>query len=81
MQDAAGKVHVSLVNATPGTAITVTATLAGVSAKGVTGRILTAAAMNAPGCSCISWKAACAMAARSSRRSPRWLNRGTARWD
>jgi alpha-N-arabinofuranosidase len=46
-KDAAGKVHVSLVNATPGTAITVTATLAGVSAKGVTGRILTAAAMNA----------------------------------
>jgi alpha-N-arabinofuranosidase len=46
-KDAAGKIHVSLVNAHPRDAITLTATLAGVTARGVTGRILTAEAMNA----------------------------------
>jgi alpha-N-arabinofuranosidase len=45
-KDKAGKIHVSLANANPNTAITVTATLAGVSAKGVTGRILTAPAID-----------------------------------
>jgi alpha-N-arabinofuranosidase len=46
-KDASGQVHVSLVNAHPRDVITVTATLTGVTASGVTGRILTAAAMNA----------------------------------
>jgi alpha-L-arabinofuranosidase len=46
-RDASGKIHVSLVNTTPGTAITVTTTIAGLTAKAVTGRILTADAMNA----------------------------------
>jgi len=45
-RDAAGKIHVSLANANPNTAITVTAALAGVTAKSVSGRILTAPAVN-----------------------------------
>ena len=44
-RDKAGKIHVSFSNANPNTAITVTATLAGVTAKGVTGRVLTAPAI------------------------------------
>jgi alpha-N-arabinofuranosidase len=44
-RDAAGQVHVSLVNSNPNTGVTVTCTLAGLAAKSVTGRILTAAAM------------------------------------
>ncbi len=46
-RDAAGKVHLSLVNTDPQQPVTVTCTLEGVAAKAVTGRILTAAAMNA----------------------------------
>ena len=46
-RDAAGKVHLSLVNTDPQQPVTVTCTLEGVAAKTVTGRILTAAAMNA----------------------------------
>ena len=42
-----GKVHLSLVNADPHQAVAITATLAGLAAKSVTGRILTADAMNA----------------------------------
>ncbi len=45
-RDAAGKIHVSLANANPNTAITITAALAGVTAKSVSGRILTAPAVN-----------------------------------
>lgn len=45
-RDAAGRIHVSLTNANPHTAITVTAALEGVTAKGVSGRILTAPAVN-----------------------------------
>ncbi len=45
-RNAAGKIHVSLSNANPNTAITITAALAGVTAKSVTGRILTAPAVN-----------------------------------
>jgi alpha-N-arabinofuranosidase len=44
-RDKAGKIHVSFSNANPNAAITVTATLAGVTAKGVTGRLLTAPAI------------------------------------
>lgn len=40
-RDKAGKVHVSLVNVHPKEAVTVTCDLAGVAAKGVTGRVLT----------------------------------------
>jgi alpha-L-arabinofuranosidase len=46
-RDAAGKVHVSLVNLHPTEAITVTTTLEGVAAGPVSGRILTAATMDA----------------------------------
>jgi alpha-N-arabinofuranosidase len=46
-RDSAGKVHLSLVNANPNTAITVTCTLAGLEAKAVSGRLLTAPAMQA----------------------------------
>lgn len=46
-RDAAGKIHLSLVNTNPHAAITVSTTLTGVTAKSVTGRILTADAMNA----------------------------------
>ncbi len=46
-RDAAGHVHLSLVNTDPHTAITVTATMAGQTAAAPTGRILTAATMNA----------------------------------
>ena len=45
-RDPAGKIHVSLVNANPHEPITVTAKLAGVNAKGVSGRVLTAPAMD-----------------------------------
>jgi alpha-N-arabinofuranosidase len=41
-----GKIHLSLVNTDPHSAITVSCTLAGVAAKSVTGRILTAPAIN-----------------------------------
>jgi alpha-N-arabinofuranosidase len=44
-RDHAGKVHVSLVNANPNSAITVACTLAGLTAKSATGRILTSPAM------------------------------------
>jgi alpha-N-arabinofuranosidase len=46
-RDAAGKVHLSFVNTDPSRPITVTCQLEGVAAKTVTGRVLTAAAMNA----------------------------------
>jgi alpha-N-arabinofuranosidase len=46
-RDATGKVHLSLVNTNPHQSVAVTATLEGLAAKAVTGRILTAAAMNA----------------------------------
>ena len=46
-RDASGKIHVSLVNLHPSEPITVSATLEGVTAGAVTGRVLTAAAMNA----------------------------------
>jgi len=45
-RDTAGKIHVSLTNTHPHDAITVTTTLAGTTAKNVTGRILTAPAMD-----------------------------------
>jgi len=44
-RDAAGRIHVSLANVDPHTAITITTALTGVTAKGVTGRILTAPAV------------------------------------
>ncbi len=44
-RDAAGKVHLSLVNANPNTSITLSCTLTGLTAKSVTGRVLTSAAM------------------------------------
>jgi alpha-N-arabinofuranosidase len=46
-RDAAGRIHLSLVNTDPNRPITVTCQLAGVAPTTVTGRILTAAAMNA----------------------------------
>ncbi len=45
-RDAAGKIHVSLANANPNTAITVSVALTGVTAKSVSGRVLTAPAVN-----------------------------------
>ncbi len=45
-RDKTGKIHVSLANSNPNAAITVTATLAGVTAKGVSGRVLTAPAID-----------------------------------
>jgi alpha-L-arabinofuranosidase len=45
-RDAAGKVHVSLVNTDPNRAITVACTLSGMTAKSVSGRVLTAPAIN-----------------------------------
>jgi len=45
-RDAAGKIHVSLVNTNPNQPITVTTTLAGAAVQAVTGRILTAPAVN-----------------------------------
>lgn len=46
-KNAAGKVHLSLVNTHAHEAVTVTCTLAGLEAKSVSGRVLTAGAMNA----------------------------------
>jgi alpha-N-arabinofuranosidase len=46
-RDAAGKIHLSLVNTNPRQAITVTCTIEGVAATAVAGRILTADAMTA----------------------------------
>ena len=43
----AGRVHLSLVNAHPHESITITTTIAGHAAKSVSGRVLTADAMNA----------------------------------
>jgi alpha-N-arabinofuranosidase len=45
-RDAAGRIHISLVNTNPHDAITVASALTGVTAKSVTGRILTAPATN-----------------------------------
>ncbi len=45
-KDKAGKIHVSLVNIDPNQPVTVTCTLDGATASAVTGRILTAPAMN-----------------------------------
>jgi alpha-N-arabinofuranosidase len=45
-RDAAGKIHVSLTNANPNAAITVACSLTGVTAKKVSGRVLTAPAVN-----------------------------------
>lgn len=47
VRDKAGKVHVGLSNLDPNKAVTVTTTLAGITASGVSGRILTAPEMNA----------------------------------
>jgi alpha-N-arabinofuranosidase len=46
-RDAAGKIHLSLVNTNPHAAVTVDCALAGTTAKSATGRILTAPSMNA----------------------------------
>jgi alpha-N-arabinofuranosidase len=46
-RDAAGKIHISFSNCDPTQAVSVACKLAGVSAKSVSGRILTASAMNA----------------------------------
>jgi alpha-N-arabinofuranosidase len=46
-RDAAGVVHLSLANANPNQPVTVTGKLSGLAAKSVSGRVLTAAAMNA----------------------------------
>ena len=46
-RDAAGKVHLSLVNTNPREAVTIACTLDGVAAGPVTGRVLTAPSMNA----------------------------------
>ena len=46
-RDAAGVVHVSLVNTDPNRALDVALNISGITAKGVTGRVLTAQAMNA----------------------------------
>ena len=46
-RNAAGRIHLSLVNSNPHAAVTVTCTLAGQAATAVTGRILTADAMDA----------------------------------
>lgn len=46
-RDAAGKVHLSLVNTDPHEAVTVTCKLTGFAARHATGRVLTAPAMNA----------------------------------
>jgi alpha-N-arabinofuranosidase len=46
-KDAAGKIHLSLANTNPNEAVTLTCTLADMNAAAVTGRILTAPAMNA----------------------------------
>jgi alpha-N-arabinofuranosidase len=46
-RDAAGAIHVSLANTNPNAAVTVSASLTGLTAKSVTGRILTASAMDA----------------------------------
>jgi len=45
-RDAAGAVHISLVNCEPNTALTVSCKLAGLTAKSVTGRVLTSPAMD-----------------------------------
>jgi alpha-N-arabinofuranosidase len=42
----AGKIHISLANANPNSAVTISAALAGVTAKSVSGRILTATAID-----------------------------------
>ncbi|HET7536504.1 MAG TPA: alpha-N-arabinofuranosidase [Candidatus Didemnitutus sp.] len=46
-RDAAGKVHVSLANTNPNAPVTVSCSLSGITAKTVTGRVLTASAMDA----------------------------------
>jgi alpha-N-arabinofuranosidase len=46
-QDAQGRVHVSLVNLNPGGPVTLAVSLVGMAAKNVSGRILTAGAINA----------------------------------
>ena len=46
-RDAAGRIHLSLVNTDPHAAVTVTCTLTGYAATAVTGRVLTAAVMDA----------------------------------
>jgi alpha-N-arabinofuranosidase len=46
-RDAAGKIHVSLVNTNPDSAVTVSCDVAGASVGAVTGRILTAPSMTA----------------------------------
>ncbi len=46
-RDAAGKIHISFANTDPNKPTTVACTLTGVTAKSVTGRVLTATAMNA----------------------------------
>ena len=46
-RDAAGAVHVSLANTNPNSAVTVSTSLSGVTARSVTGKILTAPAMDA----------------------------------
>jgi alpha-N-arabinofuranosidase len=46
-RDSAGRIHLSLVNTEPNRSIRVICQLEGVSARSVSGRVLTAAAMNA----------------------------------
>jgi alpha-N-arabinofuranosidase len=46
-RDASGKIHVSFANCDPNKPASVACTLTGVTAKNVTGRVLTATAMNA----------------------------------
>ena len=45
-RDKAGKIHVSLVNTNPNDAVTVSCKLAGTAAKSVSGRVLTAPAVD-----------------------------------
>jgi alpha-N-arabinofuranosidase len=47
VRDAAGKIHIGLVNLDPNNAIAVTAKVGGMAAGAVSGRVITAAAMNA----------------------------------
>ena len=46
VRDSAGKIHIGLANADPNRAVTVTAKISGTTASGVTGRIVTAPAIN-----------------------------------
>ncbi len=47
VRDTAGKIHIGLVNLDPNNAVAVTAKISGIGAGGVSGRVITAGAMNA----------------------------------